>query len=225
MNNQIIWIANLFNKYNINYWLDSGTLLGIMRDGQIIKGDKDIDIGMWVKDEIKMKKLLSLIVNEGYLVDISSYGNYNFKYKFIPKENNRELFVIDISLFNVYQKYAWCPQVLNPRIYYKLSYKLRRFISNIYFLYRKNKKVKNVTKIQMTQYPNLLKHLETWWIPVNYFKETIFLKDLRIFVSKDWENYLEFRYGNWRIANKDWVFINDDKGLIHKKPTELVFKK
>jgi len=60
---------------------------------------------------------------------------------------------------------------------------------------------------------------------VNYFKETIFLKDLRIFVPKDWENYLEFRYGNWGIPNKDWVFINDDKGLIHKKPSELVLKK
>jgi len=220
-----MWIINLFNKYQINYWLDSGTLLGIMRDGKIIKDDKDIDIGMWVKDEIKLKKLLSLIVKKGYLVDISSYGNYNFKYKFIPEENNRELYVIDINLFNVYRKYAWCPQVLNFRLYYKLSFKLRRFISNIYFIYKINKKVKNVTKIQITRYPNLLKHLETWWVPVNYFKETIFLKDLRIFVPKDWENYLEFRYGNWGIPNKDWVFINDDKGLIHKKPSELVLKK
>lgn len=34
----------LFNKYNVEYWVDFGTLLGIIRENDIILGDNDIDI-------------------------------------------------------------------------------------------------------------------------------------------------------------------------------------
>ena len=34
----------LFNKYNIDYWIDFGTLLGVIRDNDIIYKDNDVDI-------------------------------------------------------------------------------------------------------------------------------------------------------------------------------------
>jgi phosphorylcholine metabolism protein LicD len=39
-------IVETLNKHNIFYWLDYGTLLGVVRDGDIIKGDNDIDISV-----------------------------------------------------------------------------------------------------------------------------------------------------------------------------------
>ena len=41
MNGQLKNAIELFNKHNINYWLDSGTLLGAVRDGDVAKGDDD----------------------------------------------------------------------------------------------------------------------------------------------------------------------------------------
>lgn len=226
MNKQLIWIINLFNEYKINYWVDNGTLLGIMRDGDLIEGDKDIDISIWVKEEKKLKKLLPLLENEGYSISISSYNSYNFKYKFIPMKNNKKLLIIDVSLFDTYLQCAWCPQqIIGFRAYYKFPTKLRNFISNIYSKYWKIKRKDNDIKIQKFSYPRFLKNLITWWIPLSYFKQIAFLDKSKIRIPEDWENYLEFRYGNWRIINKDWVFVNDDKGLIHKKPSELVLRK
>ena len=32
------------NKYNVDYWVDFGTLLGIIREQDIIFGDNDVDV-------------------------------------------------------------------------------------------------------------------------------------------------------------------------------------
>jgi len=37
----------IMEKYGINFWIDEGTFLGAYREGQIIEGDKDIDVGFW----------------------------------------------------------------------------------------------------------------------------------------------------------------------------------
>ena len=55
----------LFNKHSLDvlmsakialdscnaiFWLDSGTLLGVIREGKMLKNDLDIDLGLWLSD-------------------------------------------------------------------------------------------------------------------------------------------------------------------------------
>ena len=37
---------DIFEKYSIKYWIDDGTLLGIIRDGDLIPWDHDVDVGI-----------------------------------------------------------------------------------------------------------------------------------------------------------------------------------
>lgn len=37
---------DIFEKYGIKYWIDDGTLLGIIRDGDLIPWDHDVDVGI-----------------------------------------------------------------------------------------------------------------------------------------------------------------------------------
>lgn len=49
---------NSFIKGDIIYWLYAGTLLGFIRDNTFIKGDADIDLGVWASDILKVENLL-----------------------------------------------------------------------------------------------------------------------------------------------------------------------
>ena len=39
-------VSDVLDKYNVKWWIDCGTLLGFHRDGNIIDGDLDTDIGI-----------------------------------------------------------------------------------------------------------------------------------------------------------------------------------
>ena len=70
-------ITNL-NKYDVHYWIDFGTLLGVTRDQDIIFGDNDVDICMWdtPDNHEKLKKSLAHIANKYLVTDLLDWGAY-----------------------------------------------------------------------------------------------------------------------------------------------------
>jgi len=55
----LLKVKELLDKNNISFWLMGGTLLGAVRDKSFIKhDDKDIDIGLYSKDQWKVKELI-----------------------------------------------------------------------------------------------------------------------------------------------------------------------
>jgi phosphorylcholine metabolism protein LicD len=45
----------IFEKHNIQYWCTAGTLLGAIREGNIIEHDDDIDLGLFKDDFLKLQ--------------------------------------------------------------------------------------------------------------------------------------------------------------------------
>ena len=62
MDEQLKFIIEQLEKYEINYWVDSGTLLGLVRDGKLIKGDNDIDISVWESEVEKIRQMEDVFV-------------------------------------------------------------------------------------------------------------------------------------------------------------------
>ena len=55
----------MLNENKINYWLCHGTLLGIVRDKNLISWDNDIDIGVF--DNTNLRRLIKFImINNGF---------------------------------------------------------------------------------------------------------------------------------------------------------------
>jgi len=87
-----------FNRCDIDYWVDFGTLLGIIRENDIILGDLDVDICVVESPELheKMKMAKHILEKKGYRVTKEEWDAYRVKkyYHFadiyINKRNRKE---------------------------------------------------------------------------------------------------------------------------------------
>ena len=76
LNQQLLdFVVNICNKYQIDYWLDFGVLLGAVRHNGFIPWDDDLDIGMIRKDYNIFLKVISKEIKENNLVNLKIYRN------------------------------------------------------------------------------------------------------------------------------------------------------
>jgi hypothetical protein len=69
---------DIMKKHDIEYWLGEGTALGVVRDGDFIPWDDDVDIGMFGENE---KKFTNFVLPE--------LRNNGFNLCFVVTENGR----------------------------------------------------------------------------------------------------------------------------------------
>ena len=78
----LVELIKSFNNYEVDYWIDFGTLLGIVREDDIIWMDDDIDICVLENDELhhKIKLVKEDLYKKGYKdfrkMDWSAYRLY-----------------------------------------------------------------------------------------------------------------------------------------------------
>jgi hypothetical protein len=67
------FVDDLLTRHGIMHWLDYGTLLGAVREGQLIAWDEDVDFGMLVADAEAVRALRRDIEAAGHRLDLSEY--------------------------------------------------------------------------------------------------------------------------------------------------------
>ena len=61
-------IIKILNKFKIKYWICQGTLLGIIRDNQLIPWDPDIDIAIW-SGSISKEKIKEIMLSNNFILE------------------------------------------------------------------------------------------------------------------------------------------------------------
>jgi hypothetical protein len=59
-------VCEILESGGVRYWLESGTLLGVVREGKVLPWDHDIDIGVWAEDFPKLRGLRRTFRRAGY---------------------------------------------------------------------------------------------------------------------------------------------------------------
>lgn len=73
------YINKLFIKHNISHWLVYGTLLGSIRQNDIIPYDHDFDLGIKHEDHKKVFELNTQIINDGYNFEMANGAVYSLE--------------------------------------------------------------------------------------------------------------------------------------------------
>jgi lipopolysaccharide cholinephosphotransferase len=75
-------------KYNLKYWLDSGTLLGAVRHQGFIPWDDDIDLSMPVEDYRRFKEIAQAELSENIFFQTSTTDK-GFKFDYMKLRSNK----------------------------------------------------------------------------------------------------------------------------------------
>lgn len=221
MQSQLNKVIKIFNELGMNYWIDCGSLLGLIRDGKLISHDEDIDIAMWDSDPLKVRSLISKMLSEKYKVEKHYYKNRLYKIIFRPKKRTQKR-KVDVSFYPKEYNYAWCPtKILKKYDFKKCPFKwlLNKIITKVLLIYKRYKKV---CKISIDKWPwKSVMDIRTFVVPREFFLEIVESKELGVNIPKRYPEYLTYRYGEWRTPVEKWKISDSNKSFIPLPPDEI----
>lgn len=209
-------VKKILNNCNVKWWLDSGSLLGLVRDNKFLKHDNDIDIGIIPNDNFSFAALIKMFKINHFRIVIYTFCGKVFKMKAIPTKKSDFNYIVDMQFYHKYGKEYCCPQfVFKEKLSFsgKLKKKIIRCKKSLNSsLFYRLIRIFGKNNININKEKNSLFDIYLWRIPSIYV-DSSFTKicDYNCFLDK--EAYLEYRYGNWKIPQTKWKFTRDDKAL------------
>ena len=186
--NMLFLSTDFLNKYGINYYLEGGTLLGIVRDGDLLPWDHDVDISIDYADAAKFDKLRWRFYLKGYRVTcrkgIQSYGPIKPKDYRIFKM--KPLGFAFIKIF--FPVFAEKMVVLD--IFVKTN-------DDTHTYWQSMGKILRVDKL----------HYES--------QDTVQLNGVSLTTPNNYKDYLTSKYGDWTIPVKEWSCKEDEKAIVN----------
>jgi len=189
----------IFDKHDIFFWLEAGTLIGAVREGKIIPWDDDADITIWIKDACKLIDARKDFEDTEFEmniipVHIPAYGLGH--YEIIDRKTKKHLICI---LFNYEAKGYMVRAHFPPPM------------SNIikYFFISKNDKLlrlswRILSKFHLYKDEKIRYPMECFGTPT-----TIKFYDEEFRIPENYDEGLTYMYGNWRTPEKGNTGVPD----------------
>lgn len=232
-------VINILDEYFQDRWfLDSGSLLGIVRDGNFLPSDVGIDISVIIDNhnDPKLEECIKKLTKEGLVVSRFQIYGKTYKYDLVPKQSCKLPFAFDLHLFKLSGNDYLCPNV-------KMRQKCSNKIATLMMLLRLGgiiKLEKGIVgffeRIFIFLYRDVFEyfgepcnfskglkdeHIYKWVIPSEMIHGVQREKLYGFNILYDCDEYLTYRYGNWHVPVSDWVTIRDDGGFKKSNIKEM----
>jgi len=174
--------TTFLEKYNIPYWLEGGTLLGIIRENRLLPWDNDLDISIRSEDFDRLRRILPKFFYRGMIAKVREY-----KIDDPPFQKG------EVRLIKVYAtKYLFFKTPLVLDIFVK-----KKLDDQYYWVVGVKRRAKKA-------------------VPARFYDEltTVQFNHKTYSIPKLTDEYLTYRYGDWRTPVKTWNFIKDDQSTV-----------
>ena len=181
--NVLIDVTDFLDEYKIPYCLEAGTLLGMLRDVDIIPCDHDIDISISIDHAQNLNKVRWKLLFKGYKV--VSRRN---------KVDNGPMKKKELRIFKVKPLWKSIFKLVIPSLEEKcvvLDIFIRSDNDN-YTYFISNTKICKVDKKFFSSF------------------ETVTFRNRSLKIPNFADEYLTQRYGDWSVPVKDWDSARDD---------------
>ena len=219
---QLRRVTEILEEAGADYWLDFGTLLGLVREGRLLASDGDLDISARFASEAQVDEIADRLESEGYRVSIDYFHGLPYKLKATSQSDGELPFDLDLFRHSPTGSHLWCPQLMPVS-----SKSFRTWPAKLlHFAYKHVITALVVRRGRTNRYGGRLTDpcfgFSTWWIPADQIGETIEHPTIGYRVPADVERHLTLHYGDWRVPKTGWLFQRDDKSLHHQDPRELL---
>lgn len=218
----LITLIDILTEYKINYWVCHGTLLGIIRDKELIPWDHDIDVGV-IENKKNRMTLPVILKKSGFKQVKKTFLKNDGMLKFI-KKGGRE---VDINFYkiNLRNKTAYVrwhiPKNLFMRTVDVLSFaknykgNYAQFINFFGFSENFFLRLKKYLVLKKIFYSHAgYSHKQDYALKLNKYN----FDGLEIYIPKNFKNYLKDLYGkNWKIPIKNYNWIKHSPSTIFIK--------
>lgn len=224
MHPQLAEITQILKEDDVTFWADSGTLLGLVREGDVMDHDKDIDLSVWSDQAQKVRALFHRFEAAGYHV---REGVWDTKpYNFVLRPRNGEGITVSIGVYRRNNGKAWRMATFvtdNPYPRWSLRFLLRglwrfplRQVMRVATLFVHRARLS-------TKWPfSLVLGTGVWIIPGEYLERTIAHEATGLPIPERYNAYLTYRYGDWREPVRDWAWYRDDRAAHIGAPESLM---
>ena len=216
----LLVLKKVFDNHKIVFWLEAGTLIGAAREGKIIPWDSDVDISYWIDSTPNIYKTNEDFKKYGYELYFTGghYALRDIKTKkhliCILPAANLDNYIAKMSFLIPYRYFIWA---LSEPDYSSYDYDFNDYFSK--YIPKSIKKI-IVTGTSKFNGDERLKLVDFFWKLILKFKlySPMFVRSPKEYlgnfteiefygekfrIPENYDQYLEFRFNNWKIPDKN----------------------
>jgi hypothetical protein len=212
-------VGSALDREGVRWWLQGGYMLGLVRNGHYLDWDHDIDLcssSSWRDVDRALNEFDTLYVKEKNRFIVFKPIQIGIELVELNGEYHKRNLLIHNKLGRVLDYLIWSLRID------KAEHKRGRVNDNVTTsLIHFNGCIPTILRNRLeTCLCNVYKKLGGSWsevvVPTRFYKrlEEFNCDGIRVKVPYPKEDFLEWKYGNWRIEKKVYKSHEDDKGVI-----------